>query len=161
MLVVGIDPGQTGAVASLDGQEIHEIHVMKDVYWFADYMESLKRTDPKIMVYIERAQAMPKNGAVSMFRYGQHFGELLGVLSCLRIPFQTVPPITWTKAMHQTGSKSLSPKARSLQALQRIFPDIRLTDPTSERARVPHLGIIDALLIAEYGRRLTLSGIIK
>lgn len=149
MLIVGIDPGQTGGVAVLESSPI--LYVMKDSTWFADMMEELKAQPLK--VYIERAQAMPKNGAVSMFKYGQHFGELLGVLTALQIPFETVPPVTWTKAIHQTTNKTIGPKARSLQAVQRLFPGVRLTDPESERAKKPHEGIVDALLIAEYGRR--------
>ncbi len=156
MLIVGIDPGQTGAVVALEGPDLHSVHVMKDATWFADHMEALKKYAVMefvhgIKVYIERAQAMPKNGAVSMFKYGQHFGELIGILVALQIPFETVPPGTWTKAMHQTRDKTKTPKARSLQAVQRLYPGLRLTDPESERAKVPHLGIVDALLIATYG----------
>ena len=157
MLIVGIDPGKSGAVAVLEDRSIHEIHVMSDIHWFCDFMDSLKvyakETNQEIKVYIEKAQAMPKNGAVSMFTYGAHYGELLGSMTALRIPFETVPPRTWTAAMHQTKSRKISPKAKSLQALHRLFPDVRLTDPRSERAKVPHIGIIDAILIAEYGRR--------
>jgi hypothetical protein len=154
MLIVGIDPGKNGAVVGLQGKEVY-IELMKDAVWFADHMESLRQrtSDGLVKVYLERAQPMPKNGAVSMFNYGQHYGELIGVLTALCISFETVPPSVWTKALHQTRKSALTPKARSLQAVQRLFPDVRLTAPDSERATKPHDGIVDALLIAEYGRR--------
>lgn len=151
MIYVGIDPGKNGAVAILRGQE-WELHVMRDALWFADLMESLKKEGPFI-VTLERAQSMPGNGAKAMFSYGTHFGELMGVMQALRVPFQTVPPLVWTKALHETSKESMGPKARSLQAVQRLFPSLRLTDPASDRAKVPHDGIIDAVLICEYGKR--------
>ncbi len=158
MLIVGIDPGKKGAVTSIVGDEIHSIDVMGDVHWFGDHLESLKKYAIMefvygIFVYIEKAQPMPKNGAVSMFNYGVHYGELLGTLVALSIPFETVPPTTWTKVIHQTKSKTMTAKEKTLQAIQRLYPNISLVDPESERAKKPHEGIVDALAIMEYGRR--------
>lgn len=161
MILVGIDPGKKGAVVALNQSGgVEFTAVMKDVSWFADQIEALKKSaENQIKVYLERAQAMPKNGAVSMFNYGVGYGELIGVLVALQIPFETVPPAVWTKTMHQSKKDTLTPKARSLQAAQRLFPTVSLKDPhSSDRAKKPHEGIVDALLIAEYGRRLTVKG---
>ena len=58
MLIVGIDPGKTGTVAVLEDKSINKIHVMKTV--------DAKETNQEIKVSHEKAEAMPKNGAVSM-----------------------------------------------------------------------------------------------
>lgn len=151
MIYVGIDPGKNGAVAILRKDE-WELHVMGDAYWFSDLMETLKKEGP-LIVTLERAQSMPGNGGKAMFSYGTHFGELLGIMVALQVPFQTVPPLVWTKALHETTKETMGPKARSLQAVRRLFPSLRLTDPKSDRAKVPHDGIVDAVLICEYGKR--------
>ncbi len=94
---------------------------------------------------------MPKNGAVSMFNYGVHFGQLLGVITSLGIAHTLIPPTTWTKTMH-VGTTKTEPKEKSLQAVRRLFPGQKLT--FGEKAKKPHDGLIDALLIADYGRRI-------
>jgi hypothetical protein len=42
-------------------------------------------------------------------------------------------------------------KAMALMAVKRLFPNQKLT--FGERATVPHDGLVDALLMAEYSRR--------
>lgn len=153
MIIIGIDPGQKGAVVALtEDRTPYSIAVMKDSCWFADHISELQK-EASLKVYLERAQAMPSNGAVSMFNYGKHYGELMGVLVALCVPFETVPPTVWTKEIHRTRSKNENPKARAVDAARRLYPGQCLTDPDSTRATVPHTGIVDALLIAEYGRR--------
>lgn len=153
MIFVGIDPGIKGAVVTLtEDRTIHSIKVMGDCAWFADHINELQNEAP-LKVYLEKAQAMPSNGAVSMFNYGKHYGELVGVLVTLCIPFEEIRPNTWTREMHLQLKPKINPKVKALAAANRLFPGIDLRNPESTRATVPHSGIVDALLIAEYGRR--------
>jgi len=107
-------------------------------------------------VFLEKGQAMPKNGAVSMFNYGHHCGQLEGLLIALRIPYTLVSSPTWAKVIHQ-GTKAADAKSRTLVAIRRLFPRQRLT-PLESRGIKPHTGIVDALAIAEYGRRVYIPG---
>lgn len=145
-MIVGVDPGIGGGVAVLDG-ETARAYVMPPLTTFAQRL----REQPPEHVFIERAQAMPKQGVTSMFTYGRHFGELLGVLVALRLQHTLVRPRDWCRAMH-VGTAAETPKHRSLEACERLFPHLDLRATT--RSKKPHTGIVDALCIAEYGRRI-------
>jgi len=157
-VILGIDPGVTGGLASISKGQV-ALSPFKSLakefdYWQAT--EVIKKQwgrggEHRIEhAFVEKAQAMPKNGAVGMFKYGAGFGCLIGILTTLGVPFTLVPPRTWTKVMHE-GTSGNKPKERSKQAVQRLFPMVDLT--LDGQFKKPHEGVIDALLIAEYGRR--------
>lgn len=147
--VVGIDPGQSGALAFLqvDTGAVLRLMPMPGVCEYAEIMDAAHPT----AVFVEKAQAMPKQGVTSMFTYGHHAGILEGVLVALAIRHELVMPRLWMKTMHLGIAAKLSAKERSLHAAKRWFPKTNLL--ATERSKKPHLGIIDALLIAEWGRR--------
>lgn len=145
---IGIDPGKTGGLAFIH-TDPYEIHVCP-MGSLPDVANLLQQYTQAAICFIEKAQAMPKQGVSSMFNYGVGYGELLGALTVLKIPFVCVPPQTWTKKMHQGIAKGLSSKAKSMIAVQRLFPKVSLLP--SDRCKVPHTGMVDSLLIAEYGR---------
>lgn len=147
MIVYGVDPGQKGGIARINGALI-DVRPMSDIADFATCLSSDMHTD--LHVWLEKAQSMPKQHAGGMFSYGVHYGELRGMLITLRIPFTEVRPQTWTKVIH-AGTKGGVPKARTLEAVRKLFPKVSLIPPG---CRVPHMGIVDALAIAEHGRRI-------
>ncbi len=104
-------------------------------------------------VFIEHSQAIPKAAAGSVFKFGAGFGMIIGVVAALDLPYTLVKPKAWQKVMHQGIDPSLDPKRRSLLAAERLFPT--QTFLKSERSSKPHDGMIDAALIAEYGRRIS------
>lgn len=153
MTVVGIDVGKTGGLCAMSLLPAPEQAALvyepwTDPYRFADFLEHFK---PK-MVFVEKVSARPGQGVVSMFSFGIRFGEILGVLAAMNQPHQLVPPATWCKAIH-AGCKAGKPKERSLEAIQRLFPGYDFRDPDSPRSKKKHPGIVDAVLLAEYGRR--------
>lgn len=156
MIVVGIDPGEvSGGYATrwADGR-IHG-DKMKNTKDLTSYLRGVKAfKDQETYVFIEKAQSFPKQGIASAFNYGRHFGELLGICGSLGLSVTLVHPRVWTKQMH-IGAKTDEPKKRSLEVCQRLFPEVNLLG--TERSKNPHEGIVDALLIMEFGRR-QLSG---
>lgn len=150
MLIIGIDPGKEGALVAL-----HPNGNVDSVWKLQDGLDWILNTRPKdCHVFVEKAQAMTlsggrKGGAKSMFVYGTGFGEILGILRALMMRHTLIPPATWTKSMH-LGTAAGHAKMRSLEAVKRLFP---MEDLTFGKAIKPHEGIIDALLIAEFGRR--------
>jgi hypothetical protein len=93
-----------------------------------------------VKAYIEGVNAMPGQGVVSTFKFGMNYGLWQGILVALKIPFERVYPLKWQTAMScRTGGNKNISKARA----QELFPRIKVTH-----------AIADALLIAEYGRRL-------
>jgi crossover junction endodeoxyribonuclease RuvC len=67
---------------------------------------------------IERAQAMPKQGASSGFKYGRATGALEAVLACCEIPLELVEPSVWKRARHLRGGDKEGARQLALQ----IFP---------------------------------------
>jgi crossover junction endodeoxyribonuclease RuvC len=171
MNIIGIDPGKDGAVAKLlSFHGDHEllqteltpmVKVSKGKKVRMEYdLVAMRRVLAIAMfegadhVFLEKAQAMTKpgkqkQGVTSMFSFGRGFGLWEGILVGMEIPYTIVHPRTWQKPVHRdiTGD---DPKGRSLIAAGRLFPghDFR----RSERARIPHSGMVDAALIAWYGR---------
>jgi crossover junction endodeoxyribonuclease RuvC len=150
MRIIGIDPGADGALVSLGENSCMLRKMPNNENDLVLTIEELWKRTAAHHVFLEKAQVMPGNGAVGMFRYGDGFGQIKGILAALRIPHTLVHPKTWTRIMHH-GTAIGHPKARSLEAVRRLFPQIELR--RTERCRNLDEGFIDALLIAEYGRR--------
>ena len=146
--MLGVDPGKSGGLAFVGrDKEILELVPMVGI---PDIVDLIYKHQPA-HIFLEKAQAMPKQGVVSMFTYGQHFGELVGMIVTLKIPFTLVQPRAWSKVIHEGTDSKLETKARSLQAANRLYPTAELL--ASPRCKKPHLGLVDALMIAEYGLR--------
>lgn len=165
---IGIDVGMDGGLVCLgpDGQlqlknptptiepkKRREVDIPAVVRFFE---AAVMHAEPKpysgrsVRVFIERAQAMPKQGVSSCFSYGRAFGTMLGIVGALGLPFEVVGPQTWQKAMFHDIPHENTKKVAAL-VCSRIWPkmDFRAT----ERSKKAHDGICDAALIAEYGRR--------
>ena len=151
MNIIGIDPGKKGAIVAMVEGEIHLHQMPEDAGTIADILS--KYAIPDCHVFLEKAQAMSingnKQGVSSMFNYGVGFGTLLGILAALKIPHTLVHPKTWCKVMH-SGTADAEAKVRSLEAARRLFPSVPFVRP---RCTKPDEGYIDAILIAEWGRR--------
>ena len=145
-IIIGIDPGMNGAIVFL-GKILKEPWILKfndqsetDV---ADWLRIDNEGASDCFAYLERSSPMPKQGVSSTFKFGQGYGFLRGLLVAFKIPFETVTPGKWQRALGclSHGDKNVT-KARA----QELFPSIKITH-----------AIADALLIAEYGRRQRLG----
>lgn len=155
-MFVGIDPGRAGGIVALTKsgdvpfkaimpiRETGEI----DGRGLAAIFRSMFL---EAHVVLELAQSFPKQGVASTFTYGRGFGLIEGVLQSLRVQYTLVRPAWWTKILHEGLLKELPAKERSLIACKALFPNLDLR--ASERCKKFHEGLVDALLLAEYGRR--------
>ncbi len=151
MIILGIDPGKSGGCVFLhqDG-DLVEMMVGTDPYELSYKIKALYKVH-QIKAIIEKAQSFPGNGAHHMFNYGTGYGEILGVMAALEIPFTLVHPNLWSRTMLTGVQVAAKPKERNLIAFKRLYPKLDLRG--SDRAKKQHEGLVDALLIAEYGRR--------
>ncbi len=150
--VMGIDPGKRGAIATIN------LKTKKANFWLLSaVLENRDTPFGEIVakyevqrVYMEKAQSRPGQSCSAMFNYGVGYGVLQGIIRTLRLGLELVPPQTWTKEMHK-GCSGKDAKEKSKNAALQLFPgqDFR----ASPRCVQLHDGLIDALLIAEYGRR--------
>jgi len=143
MSVVGIDPGQTGAVAFIhsDGYEVYDWP--GDEVAAADIIRSVATRRRIRLAAIEQVSARPGQGVSSMFKFGANFGAWKGILAALGIPFRTVRPQEWQKGIVPKKEGTVKP---SLTVARRMFP-------LAELGRQKDHGRADALLIAEWARR--------
>jgi crossover junction endodeoxyribonuclease RuvC len=152
--VAAADPGLSGGIALLteSGLTIEPMFVVGNEIdigglrtWFAVHRDEIE------IVLLERAQPMPKQGISSAFNYGRGFGRLEAAILCQGIPVEYVQPRQWAKVIHAGLPSDLGTKEKSALAAANLFPsyDFRAT----ERSKTPHMGMVEAALLAEYGRR--------
>lgn len=157
MTIIGIDPGFTGAIVVVDEGTFKPYSMpllvrgkQKDL----DYrrvIEILEFHRPNHL-FLERAVSFGM-GTKSAFNYGRLFGMLEIAIETVGISHTYVEPAKWAKEMHAGITAELKSKFKSSIALERLFPEWLDQVPKSKKG-VLHDGVIDALLIAEYGRRV-------
>lgn len=157
---IGVDPGKTGGIAFLsesDGIILTPMPVNDDGIDVVKLTSLLRGYAPDTRVaFLEHVSGAPvqgrNQGTWSMFNFGHNFGIVRGVLAGVGIDTVLVRPQTWMKATHFKFQGS-DTKERSRAAFKSIFPGVNAL--ATERSRVEHEGMIEAALIADYGRRVT------
>ena len=158
-IICGIDPGINGGICLIN----HEGYIRQCVPMPVPYIGKATELDRDgiaaivhlaDVAYIEKAQAMPKMGVKAMFNYGAGYGTLLTMMWATKMPYHEVRPMTWHKVMladMPRDKKSI--KGASIKRAMQLQPgyDFR----KSQRCRKPHDGMVEAYLIAEHGRRLS------
>jgi hypothetical protein len=165
-VVIGVDPGQTGALAVLDlgGRVVRttRMPVIKgagsktelDGPAIIAWVRAIQATHEIRLVAVERTHSMPKQGLSSTYAFGYGCGRIRGILEVLCGAVELVPPEQWVRAVlkGQGGGK-----AATLQFARRRWPDADLVGSNHAGSK-PSSGIADALVIAEYGRRSLVGG---
>ena len=153
MWIVGIDPGKKGGIAfipipaSVESESVEALS-MVDAPTMAELFS--KRKNQIHRVFVEKQHPYSKQGLVSTGTLMQHYGEIIGILTALRIPFEEIPPQRWQAYIHGSKHKKrprAEKKRASIRKAKSLFPFCKFKGD----------GEAEALLIAEYGRRL-LSG---
>lgn len=141
-----IDPGKSGALAVIEDEKLVGV-IGFDKQKYLDTLKGIGMNPKghKVMCCIEKVHAMPKQGSVSMFTFGENFGWLKGVLDAIGIPYQEIPPQTWKKEFGLN-----SEKARSVEVCKQLFPEARLIP---EGCRKEQDGLAEAALMALYAQR--------
>ena len=148
MNIIGIDPGKFGGISLISDDNIFVIpYTVENLteYDIDAIVSGLKSMGP-CHCFIEKVGAARGQGVTSMFTFGQGYGFWRGLLVAYKIPFEEVAPTVWQPAMKcKTRGKSTKTehKQHLKQRAQQLFPSINIT-----------LATADALLIAEYGRRV-------
>lgn len=160
--VLGIDPGLRGTFVLFDGAEFLEVFMMPvarigaekrvDFHRVLSYLEEVKERFGVISVYLERAKPMAM-GSKFAFNYGRDFEKV--VLATLLAGFKSkmVEPAVWAKEMHEGISTDLKPKAKSLLAVQKLYPHLVERLPKRPKGKLDD-GPIDGLLICGYAIRM-------
>jgi len=153
MKILGVDPGIKGGCAIVmihDGAKPNVVDIIDipvvgigakervDVLALRTWIETHK---PDHAV-IERAQAMPKQGASSGFKYGRAVGAIEALIMCCAVPLTIIEPTAWKKFHQLRGSDKEASRQRALM----LFPSAHAL-----LARKKDHGRGEAALIALYG----------
>ena len=145
---IGVDPGKSGAIVTIDEKgkiiEITEYtedpeEMLAHFWWNKGHIHPFAR--------VEKVHAMPMQGVVSMFTFGQAYGRMLGILDALQVPYELINPRKWQASLNippknkQTENQPQF-KKRLLVEAKRRFPKNSINLKTA-----------DAVLIAESARR--------
>jgi crossover junction endodeoxyribonuclease RuvC len=169
--LLGIDPGLHGGLAALDdgGRVVLACPLPAldgdlNPYALATLLRGLYEAQPVTQAAVELVGAMPGQGVVSMFTFGQAVGTILGVLGALGIAISRPRPQAWQerlgialprvkrpKGEKQTkaekAERRAAVKAAALAYVRERWPGVQLVQPG---CRVPHDGVVDALCIAAW-----------
>jgi crossover junction endodeoxyribonuclease RuvC len=104
------------------------------------------------LVVVEQVHAMRDQGVASVFSFGFMAGCIEGAVTALGIALEKVTPQGWKKAILSGTAKD---KQAAIDYCRRRWPATSLL--ATPRCRTPHDGIADALVLAEFGRRLLAS----
>ena len=95
MIIIGIDPGVSGAISILEDKKVIEVF---DMPTMIDGKKNKKQVNgsqvtniikenvynnKETAVVVEHVNAMPGQGVTSMFNFGQSFGVIKGVCAAL------------------------------------------------------------------------------
>lgn len=162
MIVLGIDPGFSGAIVAVDLATLRvpysflmptgietlasgrERRVL-DVVAVREVLEGY----PVERSFIEMVGTRPKESPVAAFRFGEGFGIIKGILTGLGMPFWEIRPTHWKIAagVSKGAKEDVLPVARDL------FPrdaDI-FKSKRGVRTKADAIALADAALIAYHG----------
>ena len=140
---IGIDPGIKGGIGVIYNDTYHVKQCPNTVSEMADELILLREMAPDIPMYavLEAVHSFPGNSARSMFTFGTNYGEWLGILSTLKIPYIQVTPYKWQQQYPKAPKNKKDRKNFLKHLAQQRFPGIKIT-----------LATCDAILLANYMR---------
>ena len=155
MLIIGIDPGISGAICFFKEGQVKEIIDMptmaegkknkRQINGPQIYNEIFLRINklPKkdIIVVMEQVSAMPGQGVTSMFNFGQSFGVLKGICSAMQLSMYFVRPVKWKKYFGLIKTEKDASRTKVIE----IFPYI-----SSQLSRKKDSNKADAILISSF-----------
>ena len=152
MIIVGIDPGVSGAISIIrDGKisMIYDMPIMLDGTKSKRQINAAELAniffqekigeDDKII--LESVSAMPGQGVTGMFSFGQSFGVIKGVCAALKLPLHLVRPVKWKKHYNLLNSEKDASRTKVIEMYPYIAPMVSRKKDSNKA---------DAILIGMY-----------
>ena len=154
MLIFGIDPGISGAIAIFKNNKFVEVLDMPTMIdgkknkrqvngaQFAHIIKEYSNGyDGEMSVIVEQVNAMPGQGVTSMFNFGQSFGVLKGICSAMQLSMHFVRPAKWKKYFGLIKTEKDASRTKVIE----IFPYI-----SAQLSKKKDSNKADAVLIASF-----------
>ena len=151
MLIIGIDPGITGAICFFEDRKIIDLIEMPNMaagkknkrqvngaQVYNEIFERIKNYNKKdIKVVIEQVSAMPGQGVTSMFNFGQSFGVLKGICSAMQLPMYFVRPAKWKKYYSLINSKKDASRTKVIEIFPYISTQLSKKKDSNKASAIP------------------------
>ena len=140
-IFIGIDPGIKGGIAVIYEDNYFVKPTPNTVAEMAQEIISLKDIGPNTQKFaiIEAVHSMPGNSGRSMFTFGMNYGQWIGILATLKIPYIQVTPHKWQKWYGSMPKVRKDRKNHLKHLAQQRFPNAKINLTTA-----------DAMLICNY-----------
>lgn len=165
-LVLGVDPGNSGAFAVVDSVTKRLVDVQDMPTWFqvvgnkkrpridalaiADLFDTYEMMGVELMV-LEAVGGRPSQSASAAFVFGYGLGLIYMAGRYAKIPVETPPPATWKRLLNVPGKKKADDSA-IMQRSYELFPhDRQMFMPESKRTTKPRVDRAEAAMLAYYG----------
>lgn len=159
MIYIGIDNGLSGGLAAImpAGQPTclamptrgkakgNEVDALEVSNWIKDISNGF---DMPVTIILETPGKFSK-GVQAISSMWDSYGALRAVCETMGLRHHRITPQAWQKVM-MPGCKKGDTKPAALQKARQLWPDEKFL--ATARSTKPHEGLIDAALIAEYGR---------
>ena len=153
MIIIGIDPGVSGAISVLENKKVIEVYEMPTMIdgkkskrqvngaQVTNIIKERFREKKEIIVVVEHVNAMPGQGVTSMFNFGQSFGVIKGICSALNLPIYFVRPTKWKKYFNLINTSKDASRSRAIEIFPKISDNLKRKKDSNKA---------DAILIASY-----------
>ena len=153
MIIIGIDPGVSGAISVLENKKVIEVYEMPTMIdgkknkkqvngsQVTNIIKEMLNHQKETIVVVEHVNAMPGQGVTSMFNFGQSFGVIKGICSAMQLPIHFVRPAKWKKYFNLINTAKDASRSRAIE----IFPKF-----SEKLKRKKDSNKADAILIASY-----------
>ena len=145
-IIIGIDPGKGGGIASIDGytEKYTAYNCPNTIKGMVELIDNLSLKAYRTVCYLERVHAFPTDARSSAFKFGMNYGIWQGILEASEIRTVLVTPQTWQKHFSEKYGKFAKKKQERKKQLKVIA--------NKESGLKATLKTADAILICEYGK---------
>lgn len=166
-IIIGVDPGDRGAMVALDEDGRYVAHLTADSRGGEDGYFLDGDPDPLLVaswlrgfadrgvlrVVLETPFAPGRIGTANAITIGRRWGILYAAIRAARVPLVMATPAKWSGDLFggKKGGDAKEKKAVAVRMVGERVPDLRLVLPG---CRTAHDGLADACCLALWGLRL-------
>ena len=146
MIIIGIDPGISGAISILENKKVLEVY---DTPTMIDGKKNKRQINSAQVSQIIKERLNSQKEVVvvveqvvtSMFNFGQSFGVIKGICAALNLPIYFVRPTKWKKHFNLIKTNKDASRTKVIE----VYPEI-----SGKLHRKKDSNRADAILIALY-----------
>ncbi len=141
MILLGIDPGVSGAIASFDTVE-RRVTVIDMPDTTTGLLDAVRDLPPVTMCFVEKPYYPKILGVQNVAKIATAYGKIVCAIASRGIPMVEVRPAEWKAALNLSSSK-----AASRELASQLFPD-----DADQWKRAKDDGRAEAALLAWYAQ---------